>query len=75
MLADGTIARDLDFLSIDTEGMDAVIVASLPLTFRPRLIMCEVDKHLVREALEREMELRGYRFIWGTYLNSAYAST
>lgn len=62
----------IDFLSVDTEGMDAVIIESMPSSVRPRLIMCEVDKHLVREKLEQVMEHKGYRFVWGTYLNSAY---
>ena len=63
----------IDFLSIDTEGYDYEIVRSIPESIRPSLIMCEVDKRLVRERLDAEMERRGYEFLWGTYLNSAYA--
>jgi FkbM family methyltransferase len=69
------IARPIDFLSIDTEGYDLTILQSIPETIRPTLIMCEVDKHLAREMIEKEMERREYHFIWGTYLNSAYSAT
>lgn len=65
--------QPIDFLSVDTEGYDATILESMPETIRPRLIMAEVDKNGVREKIEREMARRNYRFIWGSYLNSAYA--
>lgn len=62
----------IDFLSVDTEGYDYEIIRLIPESIRPRLIICEVDKHLVREHVESEMARRGYEFVWGTYLNSAY---
>ena len=65
----------IDYLSVDTEGLDATILESMPDQMRPRLIICEVDKNGVRERIEKEMDRRGYRFLWGTYLNSAYASS
>lgn len=68
------LTASIDFLSIDTEGYDVTIVKSIPESIRPRLIMCEVDKHLARENLEKEMARRRYKFVWGTYLNSAYAA-
>lgn len=64
----------VDFLSIDTEGYDADILEHMPKSFRPTLIMCEVDKNGVRERVEKEMAKRNYCFMWGTYLNSAYAA-
>lgn len=72
LLKDGTIPRDLDFLSVDTEGYDHLIIESMPQDFRPRLIVVEVDKRLVREKMDAEMEARNYRFCWGNYLNSIY---
>lgn len=64
----------IDFLSIDTEGYDITLLRAMPSWLRPRLIMCEVDKHLARERIEQEMGRRAYKFCWGTYLNSAYAA-
>ncbi len=63
----------IDFLSVDTEGYDATLLEKMPETIRPRLIMCEVDKNEVRKRIEKEMERRKYQFLWGTFLNSAYA--
>lgn len=67
------LEREIDFLSIDTEGYDAVVLKSMPEIIRPKLIVCEVDKQDVRPRIEEEMERRGYSFIWGNYLNSFYA--
>lgn len=69
-----SLPKSVDFLSIDVEGYDADLLEAMPESFRPRLIMFEVDKQGVRERGEREMARRGYKFVWGTYLNSAYAS-
>lgn len=62
----------IDLLSIDTEGSDADILESMPESVRPRLIVCEVDKYLVRERVDQEMARRGYGFVWGNYLDSAF---
>jgi len=65
----------IDFLSVDTEGYDATLLQGMPESIRPRLIMCEVDKNGVRHRIEGEMARRRYEFVWGTYLNSAYAAS
>ena len=76
LIESGEIPRNVDLLSVDTEGMDYVIIASMPADFRPRVIVAEVDKpaggKTVRELLDAEMERRSYRFAWGNYLNSVY---
>lgn len=71
--SDLALPRSIDFLSIDAEGSDYDILRSIPDTVRPRLILLEVDKAGIREKVEPEMDRRGYSFVWGTYLNSAYA--
>lgn len=73
LLNNGELPKECDFLTIDTEGSDADIVESLPEWWKPRLIICEMDKAGVRERIDREMERRGYTFQWGSYLNSAFA--
>ncbi len=72
--ADLPIKQEIDLLSIDAEGSDFAILKSMPEEIRPALIILEVDKAGIRQLVEPEMERRGYRFMWGTYLNSAYAA-
>ncbi len=67
-------AKAIDLLSIDTEGYDAAILEMMPEAIRPKLVICEVDKNGIRERVEKEMDRRRYKFVWGTYLNSAYTS-
>lgn len=61
-----------DFLSIDTEGMDAEILESMPADFNPSLIMCEIDKLGALERINAEMNKRGYRQVWRSTGNAAY---
>lgn len=61
-----------DFLSIDTEGMDAAILESAPEKFTPRLIVTEIDKKGSRERIAAEMDRRHYVKIWETVGNAAY---
>lgn len=72
LLASGDLPRQCDLLSVDTEGLDADIIESMPDDFRPRCIICEMDKHKVRERIDGCLERRHYRFVWGNYLNSIY---
>lgn len=72
LLASGELPLECDFLSVDTEGLDADIIESLPNDWKPRVILAEVDKFGCRERIDRAMENRNYTFAWGNYLNSIY---
>lgn len=61
-----------DFLSIDTEGMDAEIIESFPRDFRPKLVVTEIDKPGAKERIEAEMLKMNYRKAWETIGNAAY---
>lgn len=61
-----------DLFSIDTEGLDASIIEAMPLEFKPRLIVAEIDKYLSQERIEKEMARRNYKRMWDTGGNAAY---
>lgn len=62
-----------DFLSIDIEGKDAEVLASMPEDFRPRLIVAEVDKPNAEPRIDGALFERGYTKIWRTIGNAGYA--
>jgi FkbM family methyltransferase len=65
--------RDVDFLSIDCEGVDLEIVAALDFSrFTPYVLQCEPSEHIVRGSRARMIELvegNGYRLIAVTDAN------
>lgn len=66
------IAPHPDFLSIDTEGLDASILEAMPDDFKPRLILCEIDKGDAAQRIQQTMTKRGYGPVWKTIGNAAY---
>lgn len=61
-----------DLLTIDTEGKDADIIESLPQTFRPKLIIAEIDKFDARQRINRTLNSRGYALVWENKANGAW---
>ena len=62
-----------DFLSIDTEGLDADIIESLPATYCPELILAEIDKGDAETRIQACLSSRGYKRIWSTIGNAAWS--
>jgi len=71
--------RNLDFLSIDCEGIDVEIIAALDFRrFRPYIVQCEPSDHIIPGASRRItslMERRGYRLIAVTDVNLIFVRT
>lgn len=66
------ILPEPDFLSIDTEGLDASILESLPLDFHPGLVMAETDKLGAQERVDAAMLKHGFSIAWKGRSNAAY---
>lgn len=67
------LPEQIDFLSVDAEGMDGWIISELlDLGMRPRLIMCENDKTTVKD-FTSSLVARGYQELYRTTANSAWA--
>lgn len=64
---------DVDFLSIDCEGIDLEIIAAMDLNrFRPYVIQCEPSDHIepgTSERITNLMEASGYRLVAKTDVN------
>lgn len=66
------IQHPIHFLSVDAEGKDAEILASLPENIQPELIMAESDKNTDPGAI---LAKRGYHEVWHNEANVAYAKS
>jgi FkbM family methyltransferase len=62
-----------DLLKIDTEGLDSLIVESMPTNMCPTLIVAEVNKEDGSDRIERCLQSRGYGLVWGDAENVGYA--
>lgn len=66
-----------DFLSVDTEGNDFVVLQGMPPSMRPRLIMAEIDKFDNRRLIDELLKSRNYEQVWmepKSNSNVAYAA-
>lgn len=63
----------VDFLTIDVEGLEADILATLPETMNPSLIMAEADKPGTAWGIGMILIKQGYQEIWHNSGNVAYA--
>lgn len=66
---ENVVTENFDFVSIDTEGLDEVILKSWPWKkFKPKVICVETDKVKVAKILEK----RGYQLKFCNKFNSIY---
>lgn len=67
------IPESFELLTIDVEGLDSLIIESMPPQMKPRLIVVEINKADGDKRIRTCLKSRGYHLVWGNALNAAYA--
>lgn len=62
-LQDLCLPKEFDFLSVDTEGGDMLILSTLDENVRPRLICAELDKFDYADKIRDLMKAKGYKHL------------
>lgn len=71
-LQDMGIPKEFDFLSVDTEGGDMLILSTLDENVRPRLICAELDKFDYSEKIKELMKSKGYKHLLDVEANGFF---
>jgi hypothetical protein len=78
VLAEHFSNREIDFMSIDVEGLDMEIIKRMDWQkYRPKVFMTEIDHSQdgYIDSLNRFMELKDYRYVAGSWINNIYVDT
>lgn len=73
-IGDLGLPNEFDFLSVDTEGNDFLILSAMPTMMRPTLIMAEIDKHDNASKIDALLTGRGYSRVWVDEIDEANAA-